>query len=208
MTATTDRRTSSNIPVSRRQLSPSSTWCPVRPWPPPRSPAYGAWEDLMRKQVDLGQGGPRQPRHQLYRPLRLQRLRQERHRLARGAAGRVRPLRDEDTPDYGPRGCQKGMRHSKYMYGKQRVLYPMKRVGERGAGKWERISWDQAVSEIADKFIEHATESGPDSITFAMGTQMILKRHRSPRCSASPTSPASSCRRPLPASATCRSVPT
>ncbi len=50
----------------------------------------------------------------------------------------------DDTPDYGPRGCQKGLRHAKYMYGKQRVLYPMKRVGERGEGKWERISWDQA----------------------------------------------------------------
>jgi DMSO reductase family type II enzyme molybdopterin subunit len=62
------------------------------------------------------------------------------------------------------------------MYGKQRVLYPMKRVGERGAGKWQRISWDQAIDEIADEFIEHATQSGPDSITFATGTAMIMKR--------------------------------
>ena len=31
------------------------------------------------------------------------------------------------------------------MYGKQRVLYPMKRKGARGEGKWERISWDQAT---------------------------------------------------------------
>jgi len=43
----------------------------------------------------------------------------------------------EDVPDYGPRGCQKGLRHAKYMYGKQRLLYPMKRVGERGEGKWD-----------------------------------------------------------------------
>ncbi|MDP6441935.1 MAG: hypothetical protein QF482_05005, partial [Candidatus Poseidoniia archaeon] len=49
----------------------------------------------------------------------------------------------EDAPDYNPRGCQKGVRHSKYMYGKQRVLYPLKRVGERGEGQWQRISWDQ-----------------------------------------------------------------
>ena len=81
-----------------------------------------------------------------------------------------------DAPDYGPRGCQTGIRQAKYMYGKQRVLYPMKRVGKRGEGKWQRISWDQATSEIADKFIEHATTSTPESITFAMGTQMILKR--------------------------------
>jgi DMSO reductase family type II enzyme molybdopterin subunit len=82
----------------------------------------------------------------------------------------------DDTPDYGPRGCQKGLRHAKYMYGKQRVLYPMKRVGERGEGKWERISWEQATNEIADRFIDYAQEHGPESITLAMGTQMTLKR--------------------------------
>jgi len=81
-----------------------------------------------------------------------------------------------DTPDYGPRGCNKGLRHAKYMYGKQRVLYPMKRVGERGEGKWERISWEQATEEIADKFIDYITEFGPTSISTQLGTQMVLKR--------------------------------
>ncbi|MCP4276210.1 MAG: molybdopterin-dependent oxidoreductase [Gammaproteobacteria bacterium] len=82
----------------------------------------------------------------------------------------------EDTPDFGPRGCQKGLRQSKYMYGKQRVLYPMKRAGERGEGKWIRISWDDALTEVADKFLDIVTEDGPESITYAMGTAMILKR--------------------------------
>ena len=82
----------------------------------------------------------------------------------------------DDVPDYGPRGCQKGLRHAKHMYGKQRVLYPMKRVGERGVGQWERIGWDQALTEIADKFIDYAVEDGPTSISFAMGTAMLLKR--------------------------------
>lgn len=84
--------------------------------------------------------------------------------------------RSEDAPDYGPRGCQKGLRHAKYMYGKQRILYPMKRVGERGAGKWERVTWDQAMAEIADRFIDHSVEHGPRSISFDLGTQMVLKR--------------------------------
>lgn len=59
-----------------------------------------------------------------------------------------------DTPDYGPRGCQKGLRHAKYMYGKQRILYPMKRAegAERGSGKWERISWDQACRASAPRW--------------------------------------------------------
>jgi DMSO reductase family type II enzyme molybdopterin subunit len=84
--------------------------------------------------------------------------------------------RSEDAPDYGPRGCQKGLRHARYMYGRQRVLYPMKRRGARGAGKWERISWDQAMNEIADRFIDHYRSTGPRSISFDLGTQMVLKR--------------------------------
>lgn len=80
-----------------------------------------------------------------------------------------------DAPDYGPRGCQKGLRHAKYMYSSHRVLYPMKRVGKRGEGKWERISWEQATDEIADKFLDIALKYGPDSISFGSGTQMALK---------------------------------
>lgn len=80
-----------------------------------------------------------------------------------------------DAPDYGPRGCQKGLRHSKYMYGKQRVLYPMKRAGKRGEGKWERVSWEQATEEIADRFIDVSTKYGPGSISFGSGTQMAVK---------------------------------
>ena len=81
----------------------------------------------------------------------------------------------DDVPDYGPRGCQKGLRHAKYMYGKQRVLYPMKRVGERGEGKWERVTWDQATEEIADKFIDHAVATGPETISLGSGTQLGVK---------------------------------
>ena len=80
-----------------------------------------------------------------------------------------------DVPDFGPRGCQKGMRHHKYMYGKQRILYPLKRVGERGEGKWERISWGQATTEIADKFLDYAIEYSPECISYGSGTQMSVK---------------------------------
>ncbi|RMG47950.1 MAG: hypothetical protein D6723_15675 [Acidobacteria bacterium] len=80
-----------------------------------------------------------------------------------------------DAPDYNPRGCQKGLCHSSYMYGKQRVLYPMKRVGKRGEGKWMRISWEQACREIADKFIDISIAYGPDAISTGSGTQMVIK---------------------------------
>ena len=80
-----------------------------------------------------------------------------------------------DVPDFGPRGCQKGMRHHKYMYGDQRILYPLKRVGKRGEGKWQRISWDQATTEIADKFLDYATQYNPECISYGSGTQMSVK---------------------------------
>src|SRR3989304_10456464 len=47
-----------------------------------------------------------------------------------------------DIPDANPRGCNKGTIHSQAMYEKERLLYPPKREGARGAGKWTRISWD------------------------------------------------------------------
>ena len=40
-------------------------------------------------------------------------------------------------------------------YGEERLLYPMRRDGERGCGRWKRISWDQALDEI-----DHAGDVG------------------------------------------------
>jgi DMSO reductase family type II enzyme molybdopterin subunit len=80
-----------------------------------------------------------------------------------------------DAPDYGPRGCQKGLRHSKYMYGKQRVLYPMKRAGQRGEGRWERVGWKQATDEIADRILDISLKHGPESISLGSGTQLSVK---------------------------------
>jgi len=59
-----------------------------------------------------------------------------------------------DLPDFNPRGCQKGACYSNRMYDRSRLTAPLKRVGERGEGKWKRISWDEALAEIADKFID------------------------------------------------------
>ena len=75
-----------------------------------------------------------------------------------------------DYPDFNPRGCQKGNCTSQLMYSPTRLQYPMKRVGERGEGKWKRISWDEALDEIVDKFIEVVEEDGPDCVIYDSGT--------------------------------------
>ncbi|WP_165056588.1 MULTISPECIES: molybdopterin-dependent oxidoreductase [unclassified Adlercreutzia] len=60
--------------------------------------------------------------------------------------------------------CQKGIASCQVPYNEDRLLYPMKRTGERGEGKFERISWDQAISEISAKINESAEKYGPRSI--------------------------------------------
>lgn len=62
--------------------------------------------------------------------------------------------------------CQKGIMSCRQPYNKDRLLYPLKRAGERGEGKWERISWDQALDEIAAKMLEIRDKYGPAAISF------------------------------------------
>ena len=51
-----------------------------------------------------------------------------------------------------------------------RLKYPMKRVGERGEGKWERISWDEAYDIICEKVRYYQETFGNETISVAHGT--------------------------------------
>jgi len=80
------------------------------------------------------------------------------------------PQINPELSDFNPRGCQKGCCFSTRMYFPGRIKYPLKRVGERGEGRWKRISWDEALTEIADAFIDTMVEDGPDTIAWDTGT--------------------------------------
>jgi hypothetical protein len=73
------------------------------------------------------------------------------------------------VPDFNPRGCQKGACYTEVMYGPGRLSVPLKRVGARGGGQWEQISWDRALREIAEKLVEIAEKDGTDSIVHDLG---------------------------------------
>jgi len=62
------------------------------------------------------------------------------------------------------RPCPKGYAMAREIYDPDRVIYPMKRVGQRGQGKFERISWDEALDTIAAKLVEVKEKYGPYSI--------------------------------------------
>lgn len=76
------------------------------------------------------------------------------------------PRINEDLPDYNPRGCQKGACFVEYVYGAQRLKYPLIRTGERGEGKWKRVSWDEALEYIAEKVVDNIYNYGPDTNSF------------------------------------------
>jgi complex iron-sulfur molybdoenzyme family reductase subunit alpha len=83
------------------------------------------------------------------------------------------PRINRDLPDYNPRGCQKGACFVEYVYGAQRLKYPLIRKGlrdgkpvERGSGEWERISWDDALEFVAGKLLDNIYQHGPDTNTF------------------------------------------
>lgn len=62
--------------------------------------------------------------------------------------------------------CQKGLSYPRMISSENRLLYPLKRTGEKGQGQFERIEWDEAADIIHDRFIETARKYGPESILY------------------------------------------
>ncbi|MHB8245589.1 MAG: molybdopterin-dependent oxidoreductase [Acidimicrobiales bacterium] len=71
---------------------------------------------------------------------------------------------EEGVPDFNPMGCNKGASWSQQLYDGDRIVHPLRRVGDRGGGKWERISWDEAATTIADALLDAIEEGGPETI--------------------------------------------
>lgn len=63
--------------------------------------------------------------------------------------------------------CLKGVAEVQHIYSDKRVQTPLKRVGERGENKFEQISWDDAIYEIAEKLKEVQGKYGKDSVMVA-----------------------------------------
>ncbi|HDH2834944.1 TPA: molybdopterin-dependent oxidoreductase, partial [Escherichia coli] len=68
------------------------------------------------------------------------------------------------------RACVRGRGYRKFVYHPDRLKYPMKRVGKRGEGKFERISWDEATTLIADNLKRITQQYGPASRYVHVGT--------------------------------------
>jgi len=85
-----------------------------------------------------------------------------------GVLTKVEPA---DMPDPEHRHiCARGLASMKMVYHPDRLKYPLKRVGERGAGKWQRISWDEALDTIAARLTAIGEKHGPRSLMWCVAT--------------------------------------
>jgi len=65
--------------------------------------------------------------------------------------------------------CIKGIRGTTGIaYHEKRLLYPLRRTGERGSGQWQRISWDEALDAAADRLAAVRAKYGPLSLAGAV----------------------------------------
>lgn len=72
-------------------------------------------------------------------------------------------------PNSRGRICAKGLAGINQVYNPDRLLYPIRRAGARGEGKWQRISWEEALDELAAR-LKAVRESGrPEELVFLGG---------------------------------------
>jgi thiosulfate reductase / polysulfide reductase chain A len=77
---------------------------------------------------------------------------------------------DANNPVAKGKLCIKGTAAIEVHEHPDRINYPLKRIGKRGEGHWERISWDQALDEIADKLRDLRDREGPETLATLGGT--------------------------------------
>jgi anaerobic dimethyl sulfoxide reductase subunit A len=88
--------------------------------------------------------------------------------------GRITRLETDDRPDSlaAPqlRACARGRAYLRRQYHPDRLLHPLKRVGDRGEGKFERITWEQALSILAGEMQRVKAKHGNDALFVPYGT--------------------------------------
>lgn len=67
------------------------------------------------------------------------------------------------------RNCAKGPATINQLTDPDRILYPLKRVGKRGEGKWERVSWDEVLDDIAGRMRKAIVEGRNNEIAYHVG---------------------------------------
>ena len=76
---------------------------------------------------------------------------------------------DTAGPEFQLRACVRCRAYKHYVHHKDRIMHPLKRVGPKGTGEYERISWDEALDTVASKIKETKDKYGSQAIFFLAG---------------------------------------
>lgn len=97
-------------------------------------------------------------------------------RLDARTIGRVRGARD--NPYTAGIICAKTARYAERVHHPNRLRVPLRRIGPKGAGRWQEISWDDALDAIAAAFTRAAQRHGPEAVWpyYYAGTMGLLMR--------------------------------
>jgi len=87
--------------------------------------------------------------------------------------GKVVKIEGQKIPGMDGKLCPKGHALVDQLYRPDRLKYPMKRVGKKGEGKFKRITWDEAFTEIASVLKKYRDEGHPEYVHFAYGCAHI-----------------------------------
>ena len=82
----------------------------------------------------------------------------------------VKVAGDPESPTSRGYLCPKGAAAPEILYHKDRLTHPLRRAGGRGENKWERVSWGEAITEMAERFDRVRRESGTEYLAVAQGT--------------------------------------
>ncbi|MCC7410076.1 MAG: molybdopterin-dependent oxidoreductase [Gammaproteobacteria bacterium] len=86
-------------------------------------------------------------------------------------AGKVaRIAGDPDCPINHGTLCPKGIGSAQLAYHPDRLTHPVRRIGPKGSGRWERISWDEALDTIAARMLDYKASFGAESVVLGYGT--------------------------------------
>jgi anaerobic selenocysteine-containing dehydrogenase len=66
--------------------------------------------------------------------------------------------------------CPKGSAAPELLYHPDRLTHPLRRVGRRGENRWKKVSWEEALNEMADRLTQIKRESGAEFLAIGQGT--------------------------------------
>jgi anaerobic dimethyl sulfoxide reductase subunit A len=78
--------------------------------------------------------------------------------------GKIRAIHTDNGPRPGLRACPRGLAQRDVVYAPDRLCRPLRRIGDRGKGEFEAISWEEVLDQVAGKLRSVKDQYGPESV--------------------------------------------